>query len=259
MKKYLLLIFCLVFSGVFSHGIWLQIKNSGAVGKPAEAHLYFGELQHGLMEQGLKWYDGAMFQDFEAFIKKPATTKKTSLTLKATEKSLSAMFTPQKTGIYQIVAMNEKSPVRDVTKHGLGMLKDKIYLRTFFEATSWRTKQKGKLDLNPMMPYDIVPFPAKNGYGDYESHQASYRAGEKVYATFYIENKPAIAKEIKVITKHGWYQIKKTNQKGEFHFTPNEPGFYQLVFQDKQKKKGTYKGKQYDTYRIKSVTVVEVK
>lgn len=258
MKKYLLLILCFVFTGVFSHGIWLQIKNNGVVGKPAEAHLYFGELQHNVIEEGLQWYAGDMFKGFEAYVKNPTATK-TRLPLKVTEKSVSALFTPEKAGIYQVVAMNEKAPVRDVTKHGLGMLKDISYFRTTFEATSWREKQMDKLDLSPMMPYDIVPFPAKNGYGDYDSHQSTYRKGEKIYATFYIKNKPAVGKEIKVIAKHGWYQIKKTNKKGQFNFTPSESGFYQLVFQDKQKKNGIYNGKKYDTYRIKSVTVLTVK
>ena len=250
----------LLLSGaVFSHGIWLQIKSSGTVGQKADAHLYFGELQHGVVEKGLKWYDGAMFSGFKAYVKKPATKFKESIDLKVSETALTASFTPKNTGIYQVVAVNEEAPVRDVTSHGLGMLKDVSYFRTTYEATSWRAKQQGVLDLSPMMPYDIVPFPAKNGYGDYDSHQATYRKGEKVYATFYIDGKPALKKEVKVIARHGWYQIKKTNDKGQFSFTPNEVGFYQLAYQDKQQKNGTYKGKNYDTYRIKAITVVEVK
>ena len=257
-KKILVILFIGLFTTVFAHGIWVEIINKGAVGKEAKVHLYFGEINHNLKEKGLKWYDGEMFKNFIALVKSQGSKTAQPLTLSPSETSLSAKFTPKTVGIYQIVAFNEDSPVRDLTKYGLGIIKDSTYLRTTFEATAYRKKQEGKIDYTPLMQYDIVPFPAKNGYGDYDSHKSIWRIKEKVYATFYIDYKPAENKEIKISSPDGWYVIKKTNEKGEFNFTPYKKGVYQALYKKENKTKGTFKGKKYDSSRIKSTALLIV-
>ena len=258
MKRVMITGALLLFLSGLSHGIWMEIQPTGKVDKPATVFLYFGELNNHLREKGLKWYGGDMFSDFKATIKNPLN-KKSELPLKATAYSLSGKFTPKHTGIYQIIAVNETAPVRDVTKHGLGILKDYTYLRTIFEATHYKKQQEKSPDVSPMMAYDIVPFPAKSGYGNYVAHTSLFRKHEKVYACFYINQEKAPLKEIKIIAPNGWYKIKKTNQEGIFSFTPNASGFYQLVYEKKEKIAGTYKGKKFDTQRIKSITVIKVR
>lgn len=257
-KRILSIVFLIIFTSVFAHGIWVEVKNNGAVGKETTVHLYFGEMNHNLREKGLTWYEGDMFSNFKAFVKPQGSSKSEALNLNASETSLSTSFTPIQVGIHQIVAFNEDSPVRDVTKHGLGMLKDSIYLRTTFEATSRREKQEGTINLSPMMKYDIVPYPAKNGYGEYDSHKSSWRVNEKVFATFFINYKPAINKEVKIVSPDGWSVIKTTNKKGEFNFEPYIVGNYQAIYQKKDKVDGVYKGKNFDTARIKVITTLSV-
>lgn len=240
-----------------SHSVWIQIKNKGRVGKEAKVHLYFGEIRQDKIERGLRWYDGEIFKEFNAFVK-PHNTSKEKLNLIASENSVSAVFTPKQTGIYQLVAFNETGTVKNYTKHGLGLLKDSLYLRTTFEATSYKQKQEGKIDLAPMMKYDIVPFPAKNGYGDYVSHQSTWRVNEKVYATFYIDGEVAIEKEIKVYSPDGWTSVSKTDKNGMFHFTPYVKGTYQAIYQTKKKLNGVYKGEKYNTTRVKVITNLNV-
>lgn len=258
MKKYRYLIVLIFIPILMSHSVWIQIKNKGRVGKEAKVHLYFGEIFDNKIEKGLRWYDGEIFKEFKAFVI-PQNATKEKLTLVPSESSVSAVFTPKKVGIYQLVAFNETGTVKNYTKHGLGLLKDSLYLRTTFEATSYRKKQEGKVDLSPMMKYDIVPFPAKNGYGDYVSHQSTWRVNEKVYATFYIDGKPAIGKEIKVYSPDEWTSVAKTDKNGMFHFTPYKKGTYQAIYQTKKKFSGTHKGKKYNTTRVKVITNLNVK
>lgn len=259
MKKIITLIFVLVFTSVLAHGIWLEVVNKGRVGKETAVHLYFGEINNGIKEEGLRYYEGDRFKGFKIITKAQGSTTTEQLSPKATEKSFGAVFTPKKAGIYQIVAIGEDAPVRDMSERGRGISKSNSYMRTIFEATERGKKQEGKIDLSPMMKYDIVPFPAKNGFGDYDSHTYFWRNGERVYATFYIDFKPAVGKEIKVVSPDGWAVIRKTNDKGEFNFTPYTEGKYQAVFQIREKKKGTFKGKEYDTFNVKSVTFFDVK
>lgn len=259
MKKTITLLFTLVFTTIFAHGIWVEVINKGRVGTEATVHLYFGEINRGLKEEGLKYYEGDMFKDFKVLTKPQGSSQTEELTPKASEISLAATFTPKVAGIHQIVAFNEESPVRDLSKHGRGIVKGNVYLRTIFEATERGKQQEGKIDLSPMMKYDIVPFPAKNGFGDYDSHTSFWRNSEKVYGTFYIDLKPAADKEIKVVSPDGWSVIRKTNDKGEFNFTPYKEGKYQAVYQSSEKKKGTFKGTDYDSFRVKAVTLFDIK
>lgn len=254
-QKNFLAVFCIGFmTTVFAHGIWIEISNKGVVNKEAVVHLFFGELNHNLKSTGLKYYDGEMFADFKAFVKPHGSTTKQQLELTPSETSLSALYTPKTVGVHQIVAVNEDAPVRDLTARGYGLRKSFIYLRTTFEATSYRDKQAGKLDLSPLTKYDIVPFPAKNGYGEYDSHKSTWRVDERIYATFYIDYKPAKDQEIKISSPDGWSVIRKTNDSGEFNFTPYVKGVYQATYQKSDEKKGTYKGEAYDVSRIKSTT-----
>lgn len=257
-KSLFVLVFTVLTTSVLGHGIWIEIVNKGPVGKEATVHLYFGEINHGVKEKGMKWYGGDMFKDYKAVVKPHGTTVGKTLTLSASETSMLAKFTPKVPGIYQIVALNEDSPVRDLTKHGMGMLKDISYLRTTFEATSRRQKQEGRIDLSPMVKYDIVPFPAKNGYGEYDSHRSTWRVNERVYATFYVDFKPAADQEIKITSPDGWSVTRKTNKEGEFNFTPYKKGVYLATYQSKKKVGGTFNGKKYDMSRIKATVLLHV-
>lgn len=241
-----------------SHSVWIQVLNKGKVDQPATVHLYFGEIRKNLIEKGINYYEGEIFKDFVAFVKPHNSTDKNKLTLLSSEESVSAVFTPKKPGIYQLVAYNESSSVKDYTKYGLGLLKDSIYLRTTFEATARKKKQEGKIDLSPMMKYDIVPFLAKNGYGDYNSHQSTWRVNEKIYARFYINGEVAVEKEIKVYSPDGWTTVVKTNKNGEFNFKPYKKGIYQAIYQTNKKLKGIHKGKKYTHTRVKVITNINI-
>lgn len=257
MKKSKLLLL-LVVPLLMAHSVWIQINNTGWVGKKATAYLYFGEIRENEIMKGLKWYEGEIFKEFKAFVKPHNSTDKQELSLVASPNDVTANFTPNKAGIYQIVAYNETGTIKDYTRHGLGLLKDSLYLRTTFEAKSWRKKQEGTVNLAPMMKYDIVPFPAKSGYGDYTSHKSVWRVKEKVYATLYIDGKPAVGKEVRVYSPDGWTSIKKTNKKGEFYFLPYKTGTYQAIYQTKRKLNGTHKGKKYNTTRVKVITNLNI-
>lgn len=244
---------------LMSHSVWIEIDNQGKVGKEAKVKLYFGEIRHGGAMKGLQWYDGEIFKSFVANVKEQGSKENKSLKLIPSEQMVSAVFTPEKPGIYQITAYNETGTIKDYTRHGLGLLKDSLYLRTTFEATAFRERQAGKIDLKPMMTYDIVPFPAKNGYGDYDRHQSTWRVNEKVYGTFYIKGKPAIKKEVKIYSPDGWISISKTNENGLFSFLPYKAGTYQAIYETKRAMTGTHKGKKYNTTRVKVITNMNIK
>lgn len=259
MKKTITLILVLVFTSAIAHGIWLEVVNKGRVGKETTVHIYFGEINNDIREEGLKHYDSDRFKGFKILTKAQGSTTTEALSPKPSEKSFGAVFTPKKAGIYQVVAIGEDAPVRDMSERGRGISKSNTYLRTIFEASERGKKQEGKIDLSPMMRYDIVPFPAKNGFGNYDSHTSFWRVDERVYGTFYIDSKPAVGKEIKVVSPDGWAVVRKTDDKGQFNFTPYKKGKYQAVFQLREKKKGTFQGKEYDTFNIKSVTLFDIK
>ncbi|MBE7644876.1 hypothetical protein [Tenacibaculum finnmarkense] len=258
MKKINFLLILIILPIFMSHSVWMQIKNKGKVGDKAKVNLYFGEIRENVIEKGLKWYDGEIFKEFKGYVKLPNSDKKEALVLTPSEVSVSGTFTPKTPGIYQIVAFNETGSIKDYTKHGLGLLKDAAYLRTTFEATSWRVKQEGMPNLKPMMKYDIVPFPAKNGYGSYNSHKATWRVKEKVYARFYIDGEIATDKEIKVYSPDGWTSIKKTDKNGMFYFIPYKKGTYQAIYQLKKQENGVYKGQKYNTTRIKVISNLNI-
>jgi len=258
MKRSKLLILLIVTPILMSHSVWIYVSSTGKVGSKATINMYFGEIRNQVIEKGLKWYEGEIFKEFKAYVKPHSSLNKEALLLIPSKESVSAVFTPKTAGIYQIVAFNETGAVKDYRKHGLGLLKDSTYLRTTFEATSWRKKQKGEVNLSPMMKYDIVPFPAKNGYGNYNSHKAIWRVKEKVFAVFYIDGKIAIGKEIKVYSPDGWVSFAKTDKNGMFNFRPYVKGTYQAIYQIKKKISGVYKGKKYNTTRVKVITNLNI-
>ena len=127
------------------------------------------------------------------------------------------------------------------------MLKDSIYLRSVFDSTHYKRRQDKKLKLAPLMKYDILIYPPKNGYNQYESHQVNWRKKEKIYGVFYIDKLPAADKEITILSPDGWMVVRKTDANGEFNFTPYTDGIYQSIYQHKEIKNGKFKGKSYDT------------
>lgn len=259
MKKNILFIWVsLVPTMLMAHSSWISVQNKGRVEKEVKVEILFGEIRSNIVEKGIKWYGGDIFRNFNAKIKSQNSSESKSLELFPSENSLSAKFTPQKVGIYQLVAYNETAPIKHYQKYGLGALKDSIYLRTTFEATAWKNLQEGNVDLKPMMKYDIVPYPAKNGYGSYDGHQSTWRVKEKVYAVFYINNICAKNKEIKIYSPDGWMIVTKTNDKGIFHFTPYRKGTYQAIYQIIKKTEGVYRGKKYDTSRVKVITNMNI-
>ncbi|CCH57542.1 polyferredoxin-like protein (plasmid) [Fibrisoma limi BUZ 3] len=218
-----------------AHSYWLELKSSGKVGEPLTVQCYFGELDNGLREKG------SMLNGIKAFTASVLLPDGTTEPLRLTpaENCYQVQFTPKQAGTYQVLLVNDTRAVQDWTKHNLGIVRPREYLRAICQIGS------GKLSAKPVHYLDVTP-----------------------------QNKPAIGKSTTLmITKDGaayanapvkltmpdGKQRKLTaDANGLLTLTPNEAGQYVVDVDFMDKTPGQYQGQDYQAVRNKMALTLTV-
>lgn len=130
-----------------AHSYWLELKGSGKVGEPMMVQCYFGELENGLREKGSA-LNGIKL--FTASVLLPDGTTE-PLSLSFAENCYQAQFTPNQAGTYQVLLVNDTRAVQDWTKHNLGIVRPREYLRAICQVGG------GTLSAKPVFYLDATP------------------------------------------------------------------------------------------------------
>lgn len=218
-----------------AHSYWLELKGSGKVGEPMTVQCYFGELENGLREKG------PMLNSMKAFTASVLLPNGTTepITFAPAENCYQAQFTPKQAGTYQVLLVNDTRAVQDWTKHNLGIVRPREYLRAICQVGD------APLSAKPVFYLDATP-----------------------------QNKPAVSKSTTVlITKDGAAYantpVKLTGPDGKqskltadanglITLTPTGAGQYVVDVDFMDKTPGKYQEKEYQAVRNKMALTLAI-
>lgn len=212
-----------------AHSYWLELKGSGKVGEPMTVQCYFGELENGLREKADKL---GGIKAFTASVVLPNGTTQ-PLTLSPVENCYQAQFVPEQAGTYQVLLVNDTRAVQDWTKHNLGIVRPREYLRAICQVGD------GPLSAKPVFYLDATP----------QSKPAVSRPttllitkGGAAYA-----NAP-----VKLTTPDGKQSKLTADANGLLTLTPSVAGQYVVDIDFMDKTPGKYGEKDYQAIRNKT-------
>lgn len=227
MKKFVLI---LLLSPLLSeaHSYWLELKGSGKVGQPMTVQCFFGELENGLREKGTMLNN---MKAFTASVLQPDGTT-VPLTLIPAENCYQAHFTPKLAGTYQVLLVNDTRAVQDLTKHHLGIVRPRDYLRAICQVGN------GPLSANPRYYLDVIP--------------QDIPAVGKPTVLLITKDGAAYANAPVKLTSPDGKQTKQTaDASGRLTLTPTGAGQYVVDVDFLDKTPGQYEGKDYEAIRNK--------
>lgn len=236
MQKSLTSLFCLLFPLLTqADGYWLELKGSGKVGEPMTVQCYFGELENGVREKGPA-LNG--IKAFTASVLLPDGSRE-ALTLMPAENCYQAQFTPKQAGTYQVLLVNDTRVVQDWTKHGLGIVRPREYLRAVCQVGG------GTLSAKPVFYLDATPqsMPAPNTPTTVQVTKAG-----AAYA-----NAP-----VKLIKPDGKQSKLTTDANGMLTIPPAGAGQYVVDIDFIDKTPGKYQDKAYQAIRNKTALTLAV-
>lgn len=251
-KKYSILSL-LIIGSIFlmSHAVWMESSYKGVVGDKVVFDLYFGEFEKDLREKDEK-LNGML--DFKAlYIHENNEPVVVPLTKR--NKSFSSMFTANKPGFYQILAINDEREVQDWTNHGLTVIRPVEFQRSSFTAFS--EEKTDSVNIKPYFFLDIIP--------DYElSHKGEvcsiFEKGKLITGTIYLNRKPLLNSEIiNVYSPEHKMSVVNSDGNGKFSFKAESAGMYLLTAVLGDATPGKFKGKDYNfiRYHISTTLYVE--
>lgn len=218
-----------------AHSYWLELKGSGKVGEPMTAQLYFGELENGLREKG-PMLNG--MKAFTASVLLPDGTRE-PLTLSAAANCYQAQFTPQKAGTYQVIVVNDTRAVQDWTKHNLGIVRPREYLRAICQVGD------GAFTARPVHYLDVTP---ETGLVSGKPTTLLVTKDGAAYA-----NAP-----VKLTTPDGKQTKQTADAAGRFTLTPTGAGQYVVDVDFMDKTPGQYQSKDYQAIRNKMALTLTI-
>ncbi|KAA9341099.1 DUF4198 domain-containing protein [Larkinella humicola] len=229
MKKSFLFL-CLLLFPLLSeaHSYWLELKGSGKVGQPMTVQCYFGELENGLREKADKL---AGIKAFTASVLMPDGTTE-PLTLTPADNCYQAQFTPKQPGTYQVLLVNDTRAVQDLTKHHLGIVRPRDYLRAICQVGN------GPLSTNPKYYLDVIPhdLPA---------------VGKPTVLLITKDGAAYANAPVKLTTPDGKQTKQTADASGRLTLTPTGAGQYVVDVDFLDKTPGQYEGKDYEAIRNK--------
>ncbi|MEZ0542729.1 DUF4198 domain-containing protein [Fibrella arboris] len=218
-----------------AHSYWLELKGSGKVGEPMTVQCYFGELENGLREKADKL---GGIKAFTASVLLPNGTSE-PLTLLPAENCYQAQFIPNQAGTYQVLLVNDTRPVQDWTKHNLGIVRPREYLRAICQIGG------GMLSAKPVFYLDATP--------------VSKPVAGKAATVLITKDGAAYANAPVKLTMPDGKQSKLTaDANGLLTLTPTGAGQYVVDVDFMDKTPGNYQEKEYQAVRNKMALTLAV-
>ena len=219
-----------------AHSYWLELKGSGKVGEPITVQCYFGELENGLREKADKL---AGIKAFTASVLLPDGTTE-PLTLSPADNCYQAQFTPKQAGTYQVLLVNDTRAVQDWTKHNLGIVRPREYLRAICQIGG------GTLSAKPIHYLDVTP-------------DGSLEAGQPIKLIVSKDAAPYASALVKITTPDGKQTKQTADVNGTLVSSPTVAGQYVVDVDFMDKRPGQYQGKEYQAVRNKVALTLSVR
>lgn len=218
-----------------AHSYWLELKGSGKVGEPLIVQCYFGELENGLREKG-PILNG--IKAFTASVLLPDGTTE-PLSLSAAENCYQAQFKPKQAGTYQVLLVNDTRAVQDWTKHNLGIVRPREYLRAICQVGG------GRLSAKPAYYLDVTP-------------QGQPAVGKSLTLLITKDGAAYANAPLKLTTPDGKQTKVAADANGLLTLNPTGAGQYVVDVDFMDKTPGQYQGKDYQAIRNKMALTLTV-
>ena len=231
--------FTLVANTAQAHYLWLD----PAVYKNNDdnfVHLYFGEFHENQIESKKTRLLERKTSELKFF--PPHEEKAVIANLDAKEQFYQAKVEIDQSGLVQIIAQDLKSPVKDWTKHGIGIIHPTYYARTQWLLYKPMQVSQRVTSPKPVMDLDILPV----------THHINHRTGEfgpkvdeEVVFQVYLKQKPLNKKadSVTVFAPNGWaWETKLDKETGIGRFNPIMAGTYVIEVIYMENKPGVFGG-----------------
>ncbi|XAZ82139.1 DUF4198 domain-containing protein (plasmid) [Fibrella sp. ES10-3-2-2] len=218
-----------------AHSYWLELKGAGKVGEPMTVQCYFGELENGLREKAEKL---GGIKGFTASVVLPDGTRE-PMTLLPAENCYQAQFTPKQAGTYQVLLVNDTRAVQDWTKHGLGVVRPREYLRAICQVGG------GSFTAKPVQYLDVTP-------------QQRPIVGKPTPLLITKDGTAYANAPIKLTTPNGKQTKQTTDADGRVTLMPTMAGQYVIDVDFMDKTPGQYQDKAYQAVRNKMALTLPV-
>lgn len=214
----------------FAHNIWIESKQTGAIGKEHLAKIFLGGYGENERDSTNHWFSNTA--SFSIWLIEPNGTKK-QLTTTPAGNCFEAKFTPNQDGVYTLAISHEVAEIYGTTRYY-------YYASTQVKVgilTAGETNIKNATNLS------IQHTKTKNA----------------ISALLQYNNEGLDQASMLVASPSGWNKNFKTNNKGIIDFELIWPGLYVLEGFYTEKTPGTLNGKEYKSTMYISTYSVDLK
>ena len=206
---------------------WMDVKGSGKLNQPVFIKIYYGNIDESGIRKPLAGSELILTGEFRiSVVNSKGERKIIPIFLK--EDCWEGTFTPQETGAFQILGINDTHPVVDRSKTGGKNVLPIDYLCAVYHVESAEEVSK------PVQYLDIIT--AKK---DKLIIVKAFNSGIKA----------AIATKVRVFNPENWEKELSIDENGEAVFLPTMKGLYIIREDWTDPKQGTYKGVAYTSIR----------
>ncbi|MCC7231453.1 MAG: hypothetical protein IT242_00795 [Bacteroidia bacterium] len=257
MKKKLFILNALILTSLFSilciacsaHYLWTETPGLATMGKEHQVHLYFGEINFNKYE-----VTGGRLDEMDGLktICVGPDNKVKNLPLTKGRELFSGSFTPEESGIYQILTTHEIGKVMDLRKANLGIVKPMYYAREIVYCPDKENTDNLKTAaLTPCFTLDLIP--------DFSNSTLnSFSVNQPVNFYSFFRKTPVKGGKIFAYAPNGWSKEIDPNVNGLCSFVPLWEGQYVIDWVYTENSPGTYMGKNFDSVRHRAVLTITV-
>lgn len=239
-----------------AHGIWIEAPAVVAAGAEVAPRIYFGEYHESLREVTGGRLDGRRGAKLKLV---GPSGKATPLDLTQNSDHFAATARIGAPGLYDLLAVDTASPVSDLRKYGIGIVKPYFYARREILAFAKGAISERELrDFGgPKLRLDILPVTL---HADIRSGALGPTVGEEVVFQVFFDKRPLTDRvAIHVYSPAGWVWEGRLNYQGMDSFTPPWPGLYIVEATYLKKTPGEFEGVAYEAERHRAMLSLSVR
>jgi hypothetical protein len=232
-----------------AHFIWTETSGIATPGKEQLVNLFFGEINFNQFE-----ISGGRLDEMEGLKSiyiNPKNVEK-ELQLAKQKDRFTTKFTPEETGVYQVLTTNTLAKVMDLRKSSLGIVKPMYYSRQIvFCPDKTNSDNLKSTNLKPYFDLDLIP--------DFSNSKLNaFSVNQPINFYSYFKKNPIKGGKIFAYAPNGWSKEIDANDKGLCAFTPLWEGQYVIDWVYTENSSGIYMDKTFDSFRHRAVLTINV-
>lgn len=232
-----------------AHFIWTETSGIAAMGKEHLVNLFFGEINFDKKEIAggrLDEMDG-----LKSFYLNPKNEEK-ELQLTKQKDRFTVKFTPDQSGIYQVLTTNAVGKVMDLRKSNLGIVKPMYYSRQIVFCPDKTNSDILKTStIKPYFDLDLIP--------DFSNSKLNtFSVSQPINFYSYFKKLPVKGGKIFAYAPNGWSKEIEADDKGLCSFTPLWEGQYVIDWVYTDNTPGNSNDKAYEATRNRAVLTIMV-